>query len=242
VNVGQLPAGISGIVKPQKVDAYEVGVKSQFWDHRITANFAGFWTEIRDYQAAIAEQIGNTTSYRRYISNIPGVRSRGFEADLSLAATRNLNLTASAAYTDASYKSYPDAQNAPEAINLSQTRDLSGALLPNVSKFIYALSADYSYPVHIVADDALYLRADYNHRSAFTTDATNSRYSQTPGYGVLNGRIGVRIENSRWDVSVWARNLLDKKYFTSVTGASTGLITAAIGDPRQIGGTVRVQF
>jgi iron complex outermembrane receptor protein len=242
VNVGQLPAGVSGIVRPQKVDAYEAGVKSQFWNRRITANVAAYWTEIRDYQAAIAEQIGNTTSYRRYISNIPGVRSRGFEADLAFAVTRNLNLTASGAYTDASYKSYPNAQNAPETINVSQTRDLSGALLPNVSKFIYTFSADYSHPIHLVADDALYLRADFNHRSSFTTDATNSRYSQTPGYGVLNGRIGIRIDNAKWDVSLWARNLLDKKYFTMVTGASTGLITAGIGDPRQIGGTVRVQF
>lgn len=76
VNVGQLPSGVSGIVDPEKVDAYEIGLKTQFWDRKITANFAGFWTDVKDCQAAIAEQIGTTTSYRRYISNIPGVRSR----------------------------------------------------------------------------------------------------------------------------------------------------------------------
>ncbi|TCU57784.1 iron complex outermembrane receptor protein [Novosphingobium sp. PhB57] len=242
VNVGQLPAGVSGIVDPEKVNAYEVGLKSQFWDRRITANLAGFWTEVQDYQAAIAEQIGTTTSYRRYISNIPGVRSRGVEADLSFAPTRQLRLTASGAYTDATYKEYPNAQAAAENRNLSQTQDLSGVQLPNISKFTYALSADWTHPVRIVSDDELYLRADFNHRSSYKTDETNSRYSKIPGYGVLNARLGVRLEDGRWDLSIWARNLLDKNYLTTLTTAATGLITAQIGNPRQVGGTLRVNF
>lgn len=242
VNVGQLPAGVSGIVDPEKVDAYEVGLKSQFWDRKITANLAGFWTEVKDYQAAIAEQIGTTTSYRRYISNIPGVRSRGVEADLSFVPTRQLRLTASGAYTDATYKDYPNAQAAAENRNLSQTQDLSGVQLPNISKFTYALSADWTHPVRIVSDDELYLRADFNHRSSYKTDETNSRYSKIPGYGVLNARLGVRLEDGRWDLSIWARNLLDKNYFTTLATATTGLITAQIGNPRQIGGTLRANF
>lgn len=243
VNVGQLPSGVSGIVDPEKVNAYEIGLKTQFWDRRITANFAGFWTDVKDYQAAIAEQIGTTTSYRRYISNIPGVRSRGFEADLSIAPTTGLRLSASAAYTDTVFKSYPNAQAPAESRNVSQTQDLSGEQLVNIPKFIYTLAADYAHPVQVISkDDELYLRADYNHRSSFMTDETNSRYARVPGYGVLNARVGLRIDGERWDVSVWARNLLDKKYFNAMSAAATGLITAGIGNPRQIGGTLRVSF
>jgi iron complex outermembrane receptor protein len=242
VNVGQLPAGVSGIVDPEKVNAYEIGLKTQFWDRKITANFAGFWTDVKDYQAAIAEQIGTTTSYRRYISNIPGVRSRGFEADVTIVPVTGLRLTGSAAYTDTVFKSYPNAQAPAETRNLSQIQDLSGTQLVNIPKFIYTLSADYSHPVRILGDDALYVRADYNHRSSFITDETNSRYARVPGYGVVNARLGVRIDGERWDVSIWARNLLDKKYFNALTAATTGLITAGIGNPRQLGGTLRVNF
>lgn len=242
VNVGQLPAGISGIVEPEKVNAYELGLKTQFFDRKVTANFAAFWTDVMDYQAAIAEQIGTTTSFRRYISNIPGVRSRGFEADIAVVPTASLRLSASAAYTDTVFKSYPNAQAPAEIRNISQTQDLSGEQLVNIPKFIYNLSADYSHPVQIVGDDQLYLRADFNHRSSFITDETNSRYARVPGYGVLNARVGVRIDGERWDLSIWARNLLDKKYFTSMTAATTGLISAGIGNPRQIGSTLRVNF
>jgi iron complex outermembrane receptor protein len=242
VNVGQLPTGVSGIVEPEKVNAYEVGLKTQFWDRKITANFAGFWTDVKDYQAAIAEQIGTTTSYRRYISNIPGVRSRGFEADIAIAPTTGLRLSASAAYTDTTFKSYPNAQAPVETRNISQTQDLSGEQLVNIPKFVYTLAADYSHPVQLVGDDALYLRADFNHRSSYITDETNSRYARVPGYGVLNARVGLRIDGERWDVSIWARNLLDKKYYNAMTAAATGLITAGIGNPRQLGGTLRVNF
>lgn len=242
VNVGQLPAGVSGIVDPEKVNAYEVGLKSQFWDRKITANLSGFWTDVEDYQAAIAEQIGTTTSYRRYISNIPGVRSRGFEADLAFAPTRQLRLSASLAYTDTVYTSYPNAQAAAENRNLNQVQDLSGAQLTNIPKFTYALAADYSIPVQLIGEDEVYLRADFNHRSSFTTDDANSRYARVHGYGVLNARVGLRIQDSRWDLSVWARNLLDKSYYTSMSAATTGLITGQIGNPRQIGATLRANF
>jgi iron complex outermembrane receptor protein len=242
VNVGTLPAGVSGLVKQEKVDACEIGLKTQFWDRKITANFAGFWTEVSDYQAAIAEQIGETTSVRRYISNIPGVRSRGFEADIAVRPSQGLSLTAAFAYTDAVYKGYTNAQVAPEKRNLSQWQDLRGVAIPNISKFTYALAADYRQPVNIGSDSELYLRADYNHRSGFYTSDTYSAYGQTPGYGVLNARIGLRLDGDRWDLSLWARNLTDKEYFTSVSAATTGLITAGIGAGRQVGSTLRFNF
>lgn len=243
VNVGQLPNNVSGIVSPEKVDAYEIGLKTQFWDRRVTANFAGFWTDVSDYQAAIAEQIGTTTSYRRYISNIPGVRSRGFEADIAVAPLSNLRLTASLAYTDVVYKYYPNANGAAETRNVSPTQDLSGVQLPGIPKFSYALSADYTHPVRIIGSgDEFYLRADYNRRSSTNNDEANSRYARASGYGLLNARIGVRLDDGRWDLSFWAKNLLDNKYFASRGAATTGLLTATVGNPRQVGATLRVDF
>src|SRR5690606_31133750 len=125
LSLGVLPAGVSPVVEPEKVDAWELGVKSQFWDRRVTLNAAAYWTEVDNYQAAISEQIGTTSSFVRYISNIPGVRSRGVEVDLTVAPTRNVRLTASAAYNDAVYKDYTNAQAAPENRNVSQVQDLS---------------------------------------------------------------------------------------------------------------------
>jgi len=243
LSLGDLPAGISPVVKPETVNAWEVGVKSQFWDRRITLNAAAYWTEVKNYQAGITEQIGTTSSSIRYISNIPGVRSRGIEGDLTIAPTRNVRFTASASYNEAVYKDYRNAQVAPENRNVTQVQDLTGVQLANAPRFIYALSLDLEQPVSLITpDDAVYTRIDYNHRSSNDTSGSNSIYTRIPGYGVANARIGVRLADGRYDLSAWVTNLADTRYFESLGASNQGLITGALGNERTFGGTLRVNF
>lgn len=244
ISLGTLPkdedgSTVSPVVKPEKIDAWEIGLKSQFWDRKITLNAAAYWIEVKNYQTAITKQIEDTTSFIRYISNIPGVRSKGFELDLTVAPSRYVRFTASAAYTDAVYKGYTNAQAAPEKRN-EQIQDLSGVQLANAPKFIYSFSTDLAYPLS--QNDEVYARFDYSHRSSNDTSDSNSIYSRIQGYGVLNGRIGFRVDNERFDFSVWARNLLDKEYFTALSAANNGLITSNLGDPRSLGVTIRTRF
>lgn len=242
LSLGVLPAGVSPVVEPEKVDAWELGVKSQFWDRRVTLNAAAYWTEVDNYQAAISEQIGTTSSFVRYISNIPGVRSRGVEVDLTVAPTRNVRLTASAAYNDAVYKDYTNAQAAPENRNVSPIQDLSGVQLANAPKFLYHLSADVSQPVTLLTPhDEFYARFDFSHRSSSDTSSTNSIYARIPGYSLANARIGVRFDDT-FDLSVWVTNLFDKKYFTALGASNQGLISGNLGDPQTFGATLRASF
>lgn len=229
------------VVKPEKVDAYEIGFKSQWWEKRVTLNAAAFQTDVTDYQANITEPIAGTTSGIQYISNIPKVRSKGIEGDLSVAASDRLSFSASASYTDAKYVSYTNAPQAPERLNVSAIQDLSGVRLPGVSKFAYSLAVDGSLPVDDHGGEA-YLHADYLHRSSFNSSATNSSYSEIPGYGVVNARLGFRTGDGVYDFSVWARNLTDKNYYVTRAGGNFGLITAVVGDPRTLGATVRVKW
>src|SRR5690606_14054422 len=126
LSLGVLPAGVSPVAEPEKVDAWELGVKSQFWDRRGTLNAAAYWTEVDNSQAAICEQMRTTRSFRRSISTTPGARSRGVGVDRTVAPTRNARLTASAAYHDAVHTDYTNAQAAPENRNGSQIQYLSG--------------------------------------------------------------------------------------------------------------------
>lgn len=230
------------LIRPEKVDNFEIGLKSQFLDKRLTLNAAAFLTKVRDYQANISVPVGNTSTFIQYIDNIPEVRSRGIEADLSYAPSEWVNLSASAAYTDARYVSYRNAPNAPEnnpAVNPVQ--DLSGVALPGVSKFAYSFAADLARPVGEGME--AYAHADWLHRSSFNSSGTNSIYAVVPAYGVLNGRIGLRTAGGKYDFSLWARNLANRNYYVS-RGASNnyGLITAALGDPRTFGATLRVKL
>lgn len=228
-----------GTVDPEKVDAFELGLKSQFLDGRLTFNLAAFLTNIKDYQANITEQISGNTI--QYLANIPKVRSKGVEADISFAPSKWISLSAAAAYTDAKYITFTNSPQANERANEGATQDLSGVRLPGVSKFAYSLSADVAQPLTERLD--IYARGDWLHRSSFSASPVNSIYGKVPGYGILNARLGIRTSDSQIDLSLWARNLLDKNYYISRSpGSFPGVVSGTPGEPRTIGATLRVNW
>ena len=238
LNLAALPAGVPATVKPETVDNYELGLKSQFLGRTVTVNLAGFWTEVRDYQTAILDTVPGSVGTVQYIANIPRARSRGAEADAAWSPTRLVSFTASAAYTDATYRSYV---NGPAPIESGvAVADLSGRRLAGVAKFTYALGGDAAQPVG--GGRQLYGHADWSHRSSFYTAVGDSRFSRVPAYGLINLRVGLRAEDQRWDLSLWARNLLDKNYFQTLSPANTGLVTGIVGDPRTLGVTLRTKI
>ncbi|HEV2599179.1 TonB-dependent receptor [Sphingopyxis sp.] len=248
LNLTNLPAGLRpedvAAVAPEKVDSYELGIKSEWFDKKVTLNVAGYWTEIRDYQTAITEQVQNSVNVRQYIANIPGVRSRGVEGDLSFAPSERASFYASVAYADTTYSDYPNAPQAPERLNISGIQDLTGEQLPGVPKFTYTLGGDVSAPLGNLGgrDLSLYAHADYSHRSSFNTSSSNSIYADVPAYGIANARIGFRTDDGLFDLSIWARNLFDKDYFQTLSPAVTGIVTSLIGEPRTIGATLRTKI
>lgn len=242
LNLTTLPAGIDPTVKPEKVDAYEIGFKSNLLDRKLTLNAAAFWTEVRDYQTAITEQIPSTVNFRQYIANIGKVRSRGIEGDAIFSPSEWVSLSASATYVDAKYLDYP---NGPAPVESGQAiADLTGQTLSGVPKFTYTVGADVAQPVGSFGfgDLELYGHADYSHRSSFFTAASNSRFSKVTGYGLLNARIGLRADDQRWDLSLWSKNLLDKNYFQTLSPQNFGLVTGLVGEPRTIGVTLRTKI
>jgi iron complex outermembrane receptor protein len=247
LNLTSFPVGVivPRTVSPEKVNAYEIGLKSQLFDRRLTLNLAGFWTDISNYQSAVTT-ITNLGSSLQYLQNVGAVRSRGAEADSNFALTRRISLSANVSYTDAYYVHY---QNAPVPVELSNNTalvsvDLSGQPIPGASKFAYSLGIDASQPVGTLGNQGLeiYGHADWGHRSSYLTQVTNSIYSRVPAYGLLTARIGLRPENQRWDVSLWAHNLTDTHYWQTISAQNTGQIAGTIGEPRTFGGTVRFKY
>ncbi|PCG14564.1 MULTISPECIES: TonB-dependent receptor [Sphingomonas] len=249
LNLTNIPGGVDPVVRPETVDNYEIGLKSQLFDRRVTLSLAAYQTNVRDYQTTIVQQLVGTNNYVNYIANIPAVRSRGFEADLAVRATDWLNLTASVAHTDATYREYPNGPTPVEALNPTATspggtpaRDFAGQPLAGVPRWSASVGGDVTQRF---AGDAAegYVHADWSYRSSYYTVASNSRYGLVPGYGIVNARAGVRLgRDGRYDLSVWARNLFDKDYFQTLNVLNYGLVSAILGDPRTYGATLKARF
>ncbi|MET0372903.1 MAG: TonB-dependent receptor, partial [Rhizorhabdus sp.] len=123
-------------VAPEKVDHFEIGAKSQFWDRKVTFNVTGFWTEISDYQAVVNNS--STSTLRGYLANAGKVRVRGVEADFSVRPSDRFNLYTNGAFTD---HKYVDFKNAPCPPELSGGG--SGATIPELRLQAYFEMIDF---------------------------------------------------------------------------------------------------
>jgi iron complex outermembrane receptor protein len=240
---GVTPAVQLATVDPEKVDHYEIGLKSQLLDNAATLNLALFRTDITDYQATVVD--GAVGVLRGYLANVPKVRSQGFEIDMALRPTDNFNVYANFAYTDARYLDFPGAPPPIErAGGALQFVDASGGRLPGVSKYALSYGAEYRIPSSaFAADGEFYLGLDGSLRSDFSSSPTPSTVQNVKGYVLTNLRAGYRTPNG-WEVFGWLRNAFDTEYFDFLTAApgSTGLIVGQPGDPRTYGVTVKARF
>ncbi|WP_294327900.1 TonB-dependent receptor [uncultured Sphingomonas sp.] len=248
-------------VKPERVNHYEVGLKTQWLDRRITANLAAFWTDISDYQATVTN--GQLGVLRGYLANAEAVRTRGVELDTAFRPTERLNLYANAAYTDAKYVRFVDAPCPPELSGgtaaaagqspsapgtpggISPTAcDVSGQRLPGISKWAFSYGAEYALPAKIgTTDGNAYLGFDGSYRSRFSSNPSPSAYTYIDGYSLANFRLGYRAD-AGWNAFLWLRNAFDRNYYEllATQSGNTGLIVGQPGDPRTYGVTVSASF
>jgi iron complex outermembrane receptor protein len=261
VDANNVPIAEAGTIRPEKVDHFEIGLKSRFWDRRATLNLAAFRTDIRDYQATVFN--GQFGVLRGFLANADKVRSQGIEADVSVRPSARFTAYASGAYTDAAYQRFTDAPCPPELAGGTtalpgQTSsapgtpggispancDITGQRLPGVSKWAFSFGAEGNLPATFLGKEGeVYLGYDGSYRSDFSSNPSPSIYTTAPGYHLSNFRIGFRGRDGL-NIFAWVRNAFDEDYFEQlfVGPGNTGLIAGLPGDPRTWGATAAITF
>ncbi|MES2289387.1 MAG: TonB-dependent receptor [Pseudomonadota bacterium] len=249
-------------VKPEKVNHYELGLKTQFLDRKVTLNLAGFWTDIEDYQATVNSNAVNVI--RGYLANAGQVRVRGFEFDSSFRPSPRFSAYVNGAYTDAKYIDFKNAPCPPELAggtalpvvngvivgtpaaagtpgNSLPYCDISGQVLPGISKWAFSWGGEFNLPVG-GGEGQVYVGYDANYRSDFSSNPTPSAYMWIDGYSLHNFRAGYR--KGELNAFAWVRNAFKQNYFEllSTQSGSSGLIVGQPGEPRTYGITVAASF
>jgi iron complex outermembrane receptor protein len=205
-----------------------------------TANVAFFNTDIKNFQAQVTN--ASVGVLRGYLANAEKVRVRGVEFDGTARITSRISLYTSYAYTDGRYISFTDAPPPLEDTGGPQFKDISGSILPGISKHAVSFGGEYAHPGSAFGRSGQYFAAaDTSYRSSFSSSASASQYLVVDGYTLLNARLGFRWSEG-WALTLWSRNLLNKDYFDLLTAApgNTGLYVGQPADPRTFGLTVRV--
>ncbi len=262
LTTANVPDLTASTVKPESVNHFEVGLKTQFWDRKATLNFTAFLTEINDFQATVNG--GQFGTVRGYLANAEKVRTEGLEVDFKIKPSDRFTGYVNGAYTDAKYVKFTNAPCPPElsggtfvAADGSQipgaagvpgslsprSCDISGQALPGVSKYALSYGAEFNLPAKLLAKDGqVYLGVDGAYRSDWNSNASPSIYTKVDGYALTNFRAGFRGDG--FDVFAWVRNAFDVNYIEllQVAPGNVGLIAGTPGDERTWGGTIKFNF
>jgi iron complex outermembrane receptor protein len=235
-----IAANIAGLQKPfnpEYATNYEVGAKTSWFDHRLTANVSIYRENFKDLQVLIAS-ITSGNLVLKEAGNAGRTRSQGLDLEIRAAPTPWLRLGATYSYLEAKYLVF-----SPQGVNRA------GNSLPDAPKNTLNLSAagdwDFDWGTFSAGGDVTF-------RSKVFGDESNSDAPQvlakTTINGLLNGSVDFKTRDGRWDLRLWGRNLTDTRYATAFSVfASTArafgftgpyYADASWNDPRTLGATV----
>ncbi|MDB5703257.1 MAG: TonB-dependent receptor [Sphingomonas bacterium] len=221
-------AGTPGY-RPEVLDSYEAGLKTQFLDNRVRFNVAAFIYDYKDIQ------VFNITGGGAVLTtNAAAARVHGVDADLAIKASRYFTISAGFGWLDGKYTNFPNATFTPSSPLLG------GQSVVNATgnDMIYAprtsgnLSLDYRIPTSI---GEFGLNATGSYRDKVFVSAANRLF--IPAYAVVNTTLGWTSSDKRYGVQLWVRNLFDKDYYLNRTEQALGDIQF-LAPPRTVGVTV----
>ncbi|MFD1768998.1 TonB-dependent receptor [Sphingobacterium suaedae] len=245
INVGGLPVIDGKIatelaeVKPESVNHVEVGIKTNPIRTALL-NVTAYQSNIKDYQTQV--QTPDPGVNRGYLANAEQVRVQGIEIDGSIQISDFLRVNAAFAYTDGRYVSFTNAPVPLEEVGGAEAfKDVSGGVLPGVSKWSGALGAEFTQKGRLLGLHGRYfLGSDMFYRSKFSSSSSPSSYLNIHAYALINARIGFKATNGL-SLIVWSRNLGNKDYYEQLLAApgNFGQYAGVVGDPRSYGITLK---
>lgn len=192
---------------PDKTTNYEIGLRTQLFDRRLTLNGAVYYIDWEDPQLA-----GTTENAALPITlNGKGAESKGVEVNFNALLTDFLSLRGSFAYTRAELtEDAPDLLNTILPPGFSPRIDvdgLAGDRLPGspekqanlFASYLMELSGDryltFNYGVSAIGD-------------VLTRTGGRADGETLPGFAVHNASLV--LDGYNWSVTLYAENLLDK--------------------------------
>jgi iron complex outermembrane receptor protein len=216
-------------VKPERVIAYEVGIKAALFDHRLIFDLAAFYNDYRAMQVfeLVPPVAGGGGLPVNVLDNAQRAHTDGIDLQVVVKPVTGLTLSAQGGLLDTKLDKFLASKS------IFQT-DYSGNQLPLSPHVSAAFLADYRLPV---GQDALDLQVSASYKSHQFFDISNDPYITQDAYWLENARVAWQFPGDRWEVAVFGRNLSGEKYFLDKFDLTSpfGFIQGIMGMPTTVG-------
>lgn len=225
-----------GEVRPEKVDAYEVGAK--YGSHGTTFATSAFYYNYTDIQVQSTVATSILT-----LTNAATATIYGADAEFGIDVTDELRLQSGVAYTHGRYDKFPGAQVSIKdpitgLISLAKfpNNDASGNKIIRTPEWTAEGTATYTKEFDS-GKFGLSATVAYNGPIVFSAD----NRARQGGYTLINGEISWTTPDNGFRFALWGRNLLDETYFATINSSGGGS-TSILERPRTYGISLGANF
>jgi iron complex outermembrane receptor protein len=222
-------------VAPEKVKTIEIGLKSSFFDRKLTLNIAAFRNKFTDYQATVTNPVINGSIVNgNVVVNAGAAITKGVELEASARPVNGLELRTAATILRTKFTEFLNPTGAANS-------DFTGNQVPYAPRFTFSGGFSWRVPLHIpgslqLAGSVGYVKHNY-------TDIANTRAFRAQSQTYVNANLDYITGDGRWQFSINAKNLFNKTY---VLGSSINPTlhtdTSSYNPPRTVLATVRYNF
>jgi iron complex outermembrane recepter protein len=228
--------------KPDRTRNHELGLRSTWFDKRLTVNGALYYIKWKDVRVSSTTQFGGesiTVNGSRAVSKGVELQFQGqLPHHFSMMGTYTFNDAKLTAHAPGIIGDFNGNYDGEAGDRLPGSPRHMGSLLLQYERELpngYALDANYG--VNAISN-------------SFSTIGLRGSGEKLPGYTVHEAAIG--LEKDGWHASLYAKNLLNKyaftgvghdpSYLTSINGFALRDYNHSLLRPREVGVELRVSF
>ncbi|OCC25569.1 hypothetical protein MB02_02750 [Croceicoccus estronivorus] len=235
-------ATVINTFKPEKAMAYEAGIKSEFFDHRLRLNLAGYITNYTDRQ--LTQFAAGSAGATGLIVNAGKVRLQGFEAEFAATPLPGFSLDGSVGYVHTEYRQFLFRDPVTDIVS-----DVADAAKPIYTpKWTLHLGGEYAYEF---TGGLARLRIDYSLRTSIyfnALDATTPFNENIKSGTDRNVKARLSLEDidiggTKMEFGVWGDNLTNQKNIAyGIDFGSLGFAGAIFKKPITYGVDMKIVF
>lgn len=234
--VYNMAATASTPVRPEEIEAYEAGLKSDPlpW---LRVNLAAYYYDYQNLQ--LQAKAANSPAY--ILQNAANAEIYGGELETFVSVLDGLKLRAALAYTHARYQDFTAAQGfipLSDGSNQVVTVDASGNVMTRAPKWSGNVGADYTGEL---GGGELGASANVSFSSRVYYDFLNLKSFSQPSYALANASVSWTPSSENWKASLWVTNLTNEKVLQTVRPGAFST-DGFYEQPRKIGVSFEVRF